>query len=312
MASTTLLNRASLQRIIPILLLLFAFAGTSAAEELPCNIQRRTLLYAVKGQDSLYMDIYTNIVPPKRDAASADGPQTAPRASRVAMAPRPALIFLSGGDSTAGGRDDERYWEYLCHIAEVGITVFSIDYRLEESAKLAPLAQSALDRAVEDLFTATLYILKHHFALSVDPLQIMASGSSAGAIIALQAEYYLANRKAPEQMPESFNYCGVIAFAGAIMSFGEDLQWEGMPAPIALFHGKADNIVPFKRIQSTSGGRKVSLNGSFTIAKSLKRRGAPYMLKSYKSKDHSVAVWAMQHQLEQVDYFLQKYIFRDK
>lgn len=317
MVRNTLLNR--LRCTLPLLAVMLVLTGMPSSAVAQPN--KSTVLYAVKGQDSLYMDIYSSVVPPKDLPAGVRA---------VAMAPRPAMIFIFGGGFFTGTRDNKQYADYFNHLAERGYVVFSIDYRLGlKNSKgggmkeLARMLEASINLAVEDLFSATLFILRNAATYAVDINRIAVSGSSAGAITSLQAEYYLSNRKnsrvlkALEKpnplggdigkelaaLPERFNYNGVISFAGAIINMGTKLEWQQKPAPIALFHGSSDPMVPFKRIWTPMG----SFNGSKKIAKSLKAINSSYMFNIYEGENHSVAVSPMTWQLDKVDDFLENF-----
>lgn len=56
--------------------------------------------------------------------------------------------------------------------------------------------QQAITCAVEDFGDATNYIIEHSVEWQINPAQIIACGSSAGAITALQAEYEICNQTA--------------------------------------------------------------------------------------------------------------------
>lgn len=72
--------------------------------------------------------------------------------------------------------------------------------------------QRAIDTAVTDFYDATSFILSHHDAWNINPQQIIACGSSAGAITALQATYYKCNQATfALQLPDTFQYAGVIS-----------------------------------------------------------------------------------------------------
>ena len=191
--------------------------------------QKQTYLYAVKGADSLYLDHYVS--------------------SKEAM--RPCMIFVFGGGFVRGERDNEGYLPYFEYLNDNGYDVVSIDYRLG----LKDLATSGVGSmrdmigklnntvniAVEDLFSATAFVLDNAREWGIDRDMIVTCGSSAGAITVLQAENALCNRKREATLlPEGFRYAGVISFAGAIFSLDGAPKWREKPAPVLMFHGSAD------------------------------------------------------------------------
>ena len=107
--------------------------------------------------------------------------------------------------------------------------------------------QQAITCAVEDFGDATNYIIEHSVEWQINPAQIIACGSSAGAITALQAEYEICNQTAfADRLPANFNYAGVISFSGAICANGIP-KWIMSPCPLMLFYGDADSTVPFTK-----------------------------------------------------------------
>ena len=103
--------------------------------------------------------------------------------------------------------------------------------------------------AVEDLYDATAFIVDKADEWGIDSSQIVACGSSAGAITVLHGEYALCNASPLVQhLPAGFRYAGIVSFAGAIFEMGEELRWASQPAPMMLFHGDADANVPYNVI----------------------------------------------------------------
>ena len=95
--------------------------------------------------------------------------------------------------------------------------------------------QHAIDTAVEDFYDATGFVINQSSDWNIDVEQIVASGSSAGAITVLQAEYDLCNgHELAKRLPAGFNYAGVISYAGAVSGVLPP-HWEKMPCPIMLF-----------------------------------------------------------------------------
>jgi acetyl esterase/lipase len=136
-----------------------------------------------------------------------------------------------------------------------GYRIISIDYRLGlKGSKKVGIAQvnaldNAIHMAVEDLFSATDFLIKNSEKLGIDPGNIVISGSSAGAISVMQAEYEICNRtRWAEVLPEGFNYAGVMSFSGAILSREGKVDYKKTPCPTLMLHGTADELVPYKQI----------------------------------------------------------------
>ena len=199
-----------------------------------------TYLFAKRDTCDLFLDIYE----PMR------GSQTT-----FAGKEKPTVIFMFGGGFISGTRDDESYHKWFRQLTENGYRVVSIDYRLglKGSTKVGVAQVNVLDKAihmaVEDLFSATEFIIDNAKELGIDPYNMVISGSSAGAITVMQAEYELANRtRWATALPQGFNYAGVMSFSGAILSREGKVDYKSSPCPTLMLHGTADELVPYKQI----------------------------------------------------------------
>lgn len=205
---------------------------------------------------------------------------------------KPAIIFSFGGGFVSGNRDKPHYQQWIKQLNDNGYPVFSIDYRLGlkgqsvKGVKMIGAIKHSIYIGVEDLYSATDYILKHAVEFGVQPDNLVISGSSAGAIIALQAEYNLCNGYAPSSMlPSDFRYAGVISFSGAIFSTHGKVKYASVPAPQLLLHGTADRVVTYKSIRVFNLG----LFGSSKIAHRLDKKGYPYTIVRYVDHTHDIA-----------------------
>jgi predicted esterase len=165
---------------------------------------------SANGKDTLALDIY------RPDSASAYAGW--------------GLFFLHGGGFSGGARNDDNSKAFAQALAQEGLTVVSMDYRLRQIGRGfhcdVPVAdkREAIAWAAEDL-QAAIQKLKSQF-----PKGIIASGSSAGAEAALYGAYH--------QRIEGIK--AVISIAGAM----EPLD-SFSAIPLLSFHGTCDNLVPF-------------------------------------------------------------------
>lgn len=200
-----------------------------------------TYLFEKRDTCDLYLDVYN---PAKGSETSINGIE------------KPTIVFMFGGGFIRGTRDDESYLPWFKMLTENGYRVISIDYRLglKGSNKVGVAQVNVLDKAihmaVEDLFSATNFIIDNAEQLGVIPSDIVISGSSAGAISVMQAEYEICNKtKWAAVLPEGFRYKGVMSFSGAILSREGKVDFRHYtPCPTLMLHGTADELVPYKQI----------------------------------------------------------------
>ena len=215
-------------------------AGFAASAQNSLLSPDGTYVYEKRDTCDLFMDVYY----------PADGSEETFMGHR-----KPAIIFMFGGGFVGGQRDNQSYNSWFRQLTENGYRVISIDYRLglKGASKMGIAQVNLLDKAihmaVEDLFSATNFILENAEQLGVERDNIVISGSSAGAITVMQAEYEVANRTSyASVLPQDFNYAGVMSFAGAILSRKGKVKYETAPCPTMMLHGTADKIVPYRQI----------------------------------------------------------------
>ncbi len=257
-----------MKKILLALTFLLSIVAVHAAE-------RQSYIYNIVDTDTLSLDFY------RADSSK----------------PTPALIFAFGGGFVGGDRANGSYIPMFEYLTANGVSVISIDYRTRLKG-LSPATlnstQAVVDRLIDaiscataDFLQATGFVLSKAGEWNINPALIFASGSSAGAITALQAEYVLCN-EGVSAFPVGFNYGGIITFAGAL--FCDDaIYWNHNPAPMLLFHGDADSNVPFDELTISGAG----LYGSATISKSLIDEGICHWFHRFNGADHSIAVEPM-------------------
>ena len=264
--------------------------------------------FAVKGDDTLRLDVYRQ---PGYDK------------------PRPILIYNFGGGWQGGFRQmmDNPLFPFYTPFAKMGYVVVTIDYRLgyakavergevpegdvaalmatskgtDLEKKIISVCRQACLDAVEDLYDATSFVVKHAAERGGDPSKIVLSGGSAGACNSLMAEYLLANEDilAVKHLPQGFRYAGLIPCAGAIFTGGKEISWKRKPAPIMFLHGSADPIVPY--------GEGYQFNGPAAIVPTLPEH-TPYVLYTVKDLDHSVSSFPTGYMNHAMAAFIERYV----
>lgn len=255
---------------------------------------KQTYVYATHGaSDVLKMDIY----------------------STSSVEKQPCIIFVFGGGFKDGRRDAEKYQDFFNYFVDKGFVVASIDYRLGMKGEKAPSIFNqkpmikSIEWAVEDLYRATKYILENANEMNIDSDQIIISGSSAGAITVLQADYEMCNGfESAKILPSDFKYAGVISFSGSIYSTQGAPKYEMAPAPTLMFHGDKDKLVPYNSIRFF----RVGMFGSKSVAKQFKTSNYPYLFYSMVDNGHEVAEYPMVDFLPEIYQFIQDYIFGKK
>ena len=236
-----------------------------------------TYLFEKRDDGDLFLDIYE---PAIGSETSIDGKE------------KPTILFMFGGGFIRGTRDDSSYLNWFKMLRDNGFRVVSIDYRLglKGSNKVGVAQVNVLDKAihmaVEDLFSATKYIISNAEQLHIDTSNIVISGSSAGAISVMQAEYELCNRtKWTEGLPEGFKYAGVMSFSGAILSREGELDYARMPSPTLILHGTSDELVNYNQIKFFNLG----FFGGGKIVRRFEKLGFNYNMYHFVGYGHEIA-----------------------
>ena len=261
------------------------------------HIDKQTYTFAIKKADTLKLDKYVMI-------DQIQGTQS-----------KPVILFAFGGGFKGGRRDNPDYISYFHFWARAGYVVVSTDYRTQlkdiDKSEYSDLQgfssalQQAITCAVEDFGDATNYIIEHSVEWQINPAQIIACGSSAGAITALQAEYEICNQTAfADRLPANFNYAGVISFSGAICANGIP-KWIMSPCPLMLFHGDADSTVPFTKAVIEE---EMGLWGSNFICMQLKEKETAYYFYIAEGIGHSLSYSPMKDNRHDILSFLNRLV----
>ena len=281
------------------ILALSVFAGVETDAQTQIISPDGTYLFAERDTCSLFMDVYE---PAKGSKTSIDGIS------------RPTIIFMFGGGFVGGTRDDPDYHKWFRQMTDEGYRIISIDYRLglKGSTKVGVAQVNVLDKAihmaVEDLFSATSYIIDNAEQLSVDPDNIVISGSSAGAISVMQAEYEICNRTSwASVLPQDFNYAGVMSFSGAILSRKGKVKYESRPAPTLMLHGTSDELVPYRQIKVFNLG----FFGGGKLVERFKKFGLNYNMYHFTDYGHEIA-GSMYTTFDLQDKFLKTNVMQKK
>ena len=261
--------------------------------------QKMTYMYAQRDTSRLFLDV---LEPAKGSVTSIDGKE------------KPTVLFVFGGGFTMGSRDDKFYKSWFEKLTSEGYRVVSIDYRLKlKGLKLKPLKDrdvfmDAVDAAVEDMISATAFIIDNAEELNIDPDNIVTMGSSAGAMTVLSAEYELCNRtEMVSSLPSGFRFKGVIPLAGAILRDDGKLSYKEAPSPTLFLHGKDDKIVPYKGFRLF----RYTFWGSDKLSSLFAKKGYPYWIIRYNDHGHEVSA-ALVEAWQYVSSFIEEEVMAGK
>ncbi len=260
------------------------------------QVEMTTYTYAIKGSDTLQMDVYTPKKMKKNDSV-------------------PVMLWMHGGGFVGGNRNYPSEVKLAQIAAEKGYLGVSISYRLTRKGQLsgfgcdAPKAEklSTFKNAAIDFMDAAKFIFDNQVLLRADVTKIIAGGSSAGAEGMLNAvymrEYFIEDLKKYEQV----KFAGVFSLAGAIVN--ADYISMANAVPSVFFHGTNDNLVPFGSAShhKCKPERKgyLILDGSSVIVDRLLALETPYYFHKVIGGKHELSSIPFDHLDEVFNFFNQ-------
>jgi acetyl esterase/lipase len=162
---------------------------------------------------------------------------------------RPAMVWVHGGGFSSGDKSSPEIVIEATDLAQKGYFNVSINYRLygpgcsaTNTANLAGCVR-AMGDAQHDAQAAVRFLRKNAATYRIDPDRIAIGGSSAGAITAL---HVAANSEDPGT---SGNAGFSSAVRGGVSLSGAKILGAPMTAtdaPILMFHGTNDGLVPYQ------------------------------------------------------------------
>ncbi len=159
---------------------------------------------------------------------------------------RPAIVWIHGGSFVSGNKLSPEIVLEAQNFARKGYVNFSIDYRLAPTGCSAGgITQACLQGIVDaqnDAQAAVRFVRANAAAYGVDATRIVAAGTSAGAITALNVAYN-------SEHPGTSGNPGFSSDVRAAVSLsGAKLAGAVAPTdpPSLLFHGTNDPLVPYQ------------------------------------------------------------------
>lgn len=168
------------------------------------------------------------------------------RPSGDSITTRPAIVWVHGGSFSSGDKTSPEIVDEATTFAKKGYVNVSINYRLGSGCSVsAPNTSScltAIANAMHDAQAAVRFLRAKATTYGVDANRIAISGTSAGAITALNVGFN------PDDPGTSGNSGFSSAVRGAVSLSGAKLRGTANAgdAPSLLFHGTADPLVPYQ------------------------------------------------------------------
>ena len=258
---------------IALLVLSLLCAVTAGAQD--------SYLFAQRDSVSLYVDIY-DVTP---------GSETTFQGHQ-----KPLIVFMIGGGFVRIETGDyvldwfqtlnDNGYAVACVAYRQGMAGYKVGKGLSGMMKASDQFYLSQQMAVEDLFAAVSFLVENKDELGIDPQNMVAAGSSAGAITVLAAENAICNGEA-KGLPEGFNFKGVMSFAGGIISQSGAPKYRQTPCATLLLHGTADGAVAYNKFGAFGRG----IWGSKVLAKKLEKASASYCIYRYANRTHDVAAY---------------------
>lgn len=257
-----------------------------------------TFTYAIKGNDTLKLDVYT--------------PNRIKKSQKL-----PVLLWMHGGGFSVGSRDYKDDAELCSYAANNGYIGISISYRLlrkgTESGFGCDCSKEdkleTFKQVVIDYLDAAAFVVENAEELKIDTNYIIAGGSSAGAEGTLNAVFMREHFADSLEKYKDVKFAGIFSCAGAVVN--ADYITEVNAVPSVLFHGTNDQLVPFgvasHHLCNPEKPGYLMLDGSQVIANKLEILEKPYYFNIVKGGRHEVSVIPFSD-LDKVFQFFQKTI----
>jgi acetyl esterase/lipase len=166
---------------------------------------------------------------------------------------RPAVIWIHGGSFRSGNKTSPEIVDEANTFARKGYVSVSISYRLSTNGCTIINLEcvTAIQQATEDAQNAVRFVKNNAAAYGIDANRIAVAGTSAGAITAVNVGFTPQTAGTPAT---SSSVRASVSLSGArIVSTANPGD-----APVLLFHGTADSLVPYQWAVDTLNEAKAS------------------------------------------------------
>jgi len=217
-------------------------ANTAAEHRVPLSLSSylaspdpgkptHTVTYATLGGQQLQLDVWQ---------ADRPGPN------------RLGVVWAHGGGWVSGDRANWSLPKWGRWLADQGITMFSVDYRLPAAGSMNALTADLKAREAGDVKCAFGWVQAHSADYAVDPDNLVLAGDSAGAHLSMLTAYTIETPSLPPSCPVNIAPArAVVSLYGITYSSSEaesnvmpiSYVRQGLP-PTLLIQGTNDHTVP--------------------------------------------------------------------
>lgn len=266
------------------------------------QIEPTTYIYAIKGKDTLKMDVYAPKKIKKTDSL-------------------PVMLWMHGGGFVGGNRNYPSEVKLAQLATEKGYLGVSISYRLTRKDKPGGFGcdcskadkLATFKNATLDFLDAAKFIFDNKNLLNADVSKIIAGGSSAGAEGMLNALYMREYFVDDLRKYEPVKFAGVFSLAGAMVN--ADYITRANALPSVFFHGTADNLVPFAsaphHMCKPEKKGYLLLDGSSVIVDKLMELETPFYFYKAVGGKHELSSIPFDH-LDEVFNFFNQTVFNQE
>lgn len=216
----------------------------------------------------------------------------------------PLMVMVHGGSFLTG---DKNALASLCYdLAEKGMIVANINYRLGWKQDDTLSLNEAAYRAIQDLNASLRYLTAHANDYYIDTSRIFTGGASAGAVAALNSAYltdsYAKMRfrqeyselgslySADNNFTNTYTIKGICSMWGGI--FDANIITAANALPTIFYHGSADTVIPANKGTYLQCPNYQTLYGSIYLYNKLTRLGVPAVAHIYQGEGHAPPEYA--------------------
>ncbi|MCP4442433.1 MAG: T9SS type A sorting domain-containing protein [Aureispira sp.] len=220
---------------------------------------------------------------------------------------RPVALAFFGGAYLIGDKLMQDMTAWCDSLASYGYACAAVNYRLGYNTLVPASAVRAGYRALQDARAAIRFLKENHATYKIDTNQIYVLGNSAGALTAIQTAYGQEDERPAQTYGVSGslaegadlgcmdcsgnNYQHTVDVAAVLGMWGAAVSVDALDpfddAPIIMFHGDNDVIVPIDSGDAFNTGILPSVYGSRTIHKAKQALGQHSELHVYPGQPHN-------------------------